>query len=298
MRTSGEQLPTGLRARLRDQYGLLSPAQQRLAGFLLANLATASDYTITDLADAAGVSVGTVSQLCRRLGLRGYQDLRLTLAREAVMLDVAEATGHRLQLRDGPGPATRAIERVFGRGLEALAETASGLDPAALLAAVETLAGAGRVECIGVGTAALVAQEAAMKLRKVGIDATAHPDAHMQAMAAALLGPGDAVLAISHSGRTIDTLRTARLARECGARVIVISGESRSPVSAAADVLLTTISSDTGFQVEPMASTIAALAVLQAIFLMVLERGGAAAQDQLSRTQRAVEDRHVTGRRP
>jgi DNA-binding MurR/RpiR family transcriptional regulator len=211
-------------------------------------------------------------------------------------VDATEATGHRLDLPAGPTDVVRAVERIFGRDLEALAATASRLDTTAVQAAVDAIAAARRVEIVGVGTAALVAQEAALKLRKLGIDAVAHPDAHVQAMSAALLGPGDVVIAISHSGRTLDTLRSAQVAREGGARVIVICGEGRSPLAAVADVRLTTISSDTGFQVEPMASTVAALAILQTLFLMVLERGGPDAEEQLKKTQAAVEERHITGR--
>lgn len=296
MSSNVERGPTRLRARLRDRYPDLSPAQQRLAGFLLENLDTASDYTITELADAAGVSIGTISQLCRRLGLKGYQDLRLSLAREAVVVDAAEATGHRLALPSGPTEVVRAVERVFGRDLEALAATAARLEPEAITAAVDAIVGSRRVEVVGVGTAALVAQEAALKLRKLGLDAVAHSDAHVQAMSAALLGHGDVLVAISHSGRTLDTVRTAQVARDAGATVVVICGEGRSPLVAAADVRLTTASSDTGFQVEPMASTVAALAIVQTLFLMALERGGADAERYLSRTQAAVEERHITGR--
>jgi DNA-binding MurR/RpiR family transcriptional regulator len=296
MRSTEERGSAGLRTRLRDRYPELSPAQQRLAAFLLENLETASDYTITELADAAGVSVGTISQLCRRLGLKGYQDLRLSLAREAVVVDAAEASGHRLDLPDGPADVVRAVERVFGRDLEALAATASRLDATAVQAAVDAIATARRVEIVGVGTAAFVAQEAALKLRKLGVDALAHPDAHVQAMSSALLGPDDVVVAISHSGRTLDTLRAAQLGRDGGATVIVICGEGRSPLAAIADVRLTTVSSDTGFQVEPMASTVAALSILQTLFLMVLERGGEAAEEHLTKTQAAVEERHITGR--
>jgi DNA-binding MurR/RpiR family transcriptional regulator len=296
MRASVEQEPIGLRARLRDRYPELSPAQQRLAGFLLEHIDTASDYTITELADAAGVSVGTISQLCRRLGLKGYQDLRLSLAREAVVVDATEASGHRLDLPPGPTDVVRAVERVFARDLEALAATAAALDTAALGAAADAIVAARRVEWIGVGTAAFVAEEAALKLRKLGIDAIAHPDAHVQAMSAALLGPGDVAVAVSHSGRTLDTLRSAQLAREAGATIVVVCGEGRSPLAAVADVRLTTVSADTGFQVEPIASTVAALAIVQTLFLLLLERGGAAAEEHLSRTQAAVEARHVTGR--
>ena len=285
---------TGVRSRLRDEYGDLTPAQRRLAAFLLENLAVASDFTITDLAETAGVSIGTISQLCRRLGLKGYQDLRLALARDAVVLD-ASAAGQRLELPDGPPAVLEAIARVFGSSQEALTETASRLEPTALERAAGVLAGARRIECIGVATAGLVAAEAAMKLRKLGLDAIALADTHQQAMSAALLDERDVLLAISHSGRTIDTLRTAQVARAGGAHVIVISGQSRSPLADAAHILLVTVSADTGFQVEPMASTVAAIAVIQVLFVLLLERA-AAAQDQLSMTQAAVEDRHITGR--
>jgi len=285
---------TGVRSRLRDEYGDFTPAQRRLAEFLLENLAVASDYTITDLAEVAGVSIGTISQLCRRLGLKGYQDLRLALARDAVVLD-ASVTGQRLDLSEGPPAVLEAIARVFGSSQEALTETASRLEPNVLERAVGLIAEARRIECIGVATAGFVAAEAALKLRKLGLDAISLPDTHQQAMSAALLDGRDVLLAISHSGRTIDTLRAAQLARARGAQVVVISGQSRSPLADAADILLVTVSSDTGFQVEPMASTVAAIAVIQVLFVLLVERA-AAAQDQLSMTQAAVEDRHITGR--
>ncbi|MEI7744191.1 MAG: MurR/RpiR family transcriptional regulator [Chloroflexota bacterium] len=283
---------TGVRARIQAVYPDLAPAQQRVATFLLDNLAAASDYTITDLADATGVSVGTVSQLCRRLGLKGYQDLRLGLARDAVTL----GTGLAATAAAGPAAVLDALARVFGASREALADTAAGLDPAAVEAAVARIAGARRVECAGVGTAGLVAAEAALKLRKLGIDAIALADAHQQAMSAALLDERDVLLAISHSGRTTDTLRAAEVAKEGGASLLVIGGPGRSPLAIAADILLVATSSDTGFQVEPMASTIAQLAIVQALFVMLLERLGATADDHLRRTQAAVEDRHITGR--
>lgn len=297
MGSGSETGPAGLRDRMREGFADLSPAQQRLISFLLENLPTVSDLTITELAEAAGVSVGTISGLSRRLGLRGYQDLRLSLAREAVLIDATGTGGHRLEIPDGPPAMTRAVERAFGHGLEALVGTAARLEPMETERAVAAIHAARRVECIGVGTAGLLAQEAALKLRKLGIDAVAHADAHVQAMSASLLRPGDVVLAISHSGRTTDTVRAARLAVAQGATVVAITSEGRSPLADATSIRLSTTSSDTGFQVEPMASTIAALAVIETLFLAILERAGDEGQERLSRTQAAVEDRHITGRR-
>ncbi len=285
---------TGVRSRLREAYGDLTPAQRRLAEFLLDNLSVASDFTITDLAGAAGVSIGTISQLCRRLGLRGYQDLRLGLARDAVVVE-ASAAGQRLEPPPGPPAVREAVARVFGSSVDALVETAARLDPDAIDEACTLLVAARRIECVGTGTAGLVAAEAATKLRKLGLDAVALADTHQQAMSAALLDARDVLLAISHSGRTIDLIRAAQVAHAGGARVVVISGQVRSPLADVADILLVTVSADTGFQVEPMASTVAAIAVVQALFVLLLDRLPGA-QDQLSMTQAAVEDRHVTGR--
>ena len=52
----------------------------------------------------------------------------------------------------------------------------------------------------------------------------------------------------------------------------------------------------TAFHVEPMASTLAQLAIVQLLFLAYLEQAGEAAQERLARTQSALESRHVKGR--
>src|SRR3972149_4217493 len=93
--------PTALRTRLGADLPGLPPAQRRLATYVLENFATASDLGIADLAGEAGVSIGTISLLCRRLGVRSYQDLRLTLAREAVTVASFGDRGALLALETG-----------------------------------------------------------------------------------------------------------------------------------------------------------------------------------------------------
>ena len=286
----------GIRARLTADLGTMALAQRRLARYLLEHISSAPDLGITDLAEDAGVSVGTISLLCRNLGLRGYQDLRLGLAREAVSaaLRTSTTTGP----PDGPvsDPIEGAITRVFGAGTEALAETAQQLDRAALADAVGRIATARRVEWVGVGSAGLIAAEGALKLRKLGVDSVAHLDSHQQAMSASLLGPRDVLIAVSHSGRTTDVVESVRVAVEGGAQCIAITGVAASPLARLVQVVLATVSYDTAFQVEPMASSLAQLAIVQQLFHAYLSRAGEAGQERLARTQAALESRHVKGR--
>ncbi len=291
----------GLYARVVAEVPHLPAAQKRLAEYLIRNLATASDLSITDLAEDAGVSVGTVSQFYRRLGMRGYRDLRLGWAREAVTAAWAgSGSFFDLQPSDGEaqGPIESAITRVFGAAAQALIETAQHLDRSAVELAVARISAARRVEWVGAATAGLIAAEGALKLRKLGIDAVCHPDSHQQSMSAALLTSDDAIVAVSHSGRTDDTLRSVRLAHAAGASVIAVTSAGPSPLETIADIVLSTVSYDTAFQVEPMASTTAQLAVVQLLFLLLLERGGGRAQASFERTQGALESTHTTGRYP
>jgi RpiR family transcriptional regulator, carbohydrate utilization regulator len=297
---TGRQLASGsLHARVVAELPNLPAAQKRLAEYLLRNLATASDLSITDLAEEAEVSVGTVSQFYRRLGMRGYQDLRLGWAREAVTASAA-GSGRILDLQpsDGvaAGPVENAILRVFGANTQAQIETAQRLNRTAVEVAVTMISAARRVEWVGAATAGLVAAEGSFKLRKLGIDSVCYSDSHQQSMSAALLTDADAIVAVSHSGRTDDVLRSVRVARDAGARVIAITGAAPSPLVRIADVVLSTVSYDTAFQIEPMASTIAELGVVQLLFLLLLEQGEAGAQGSLERTQAAVESTHTKGR--
>jgi RpiR family transcriptional regulator, carbohydrate utilization regulator len=87
----------------------------------------------------------------------------------------------------------------------------------------------------------------------------------VQAVAAALCGPEVAVLTISHSGSTLETVTATRLAREAGARTIVVTNLGRSPICAHAEVLLQTAARETRTRTEAMTSRIAQLAVVDAL---------------------------------
>jgi RpiR family carbohydrate utilization transcriptional regulator len=288
----------GIYRRLTADLAGWPPVQRRLATYLLEHFATASDLGITDLASEARVSIGTVSSLCRRLGLRGYQDLRLGLAREAASFGSPGRSyfPSTEEAADTTDPVELAVARVFGANTETLIETARTLDRDALERSIAWLRSARRVEWFGVATAGLVAQEGALKLRKLGIASSAQPDSHAQAMSASVLTHDDVAVAVSHSGRTLDVLHSTRLARDAGARIIAITASGSSPLVDLADAVLAAVSYDTAFQIEPMASTIGQLSIVQCMFLALLGRNDSASHEWLSRTQAAVEPKYVRGR--
>jgi DNA-binding MurR/RpiR family transcriptional regulator len=155
--------------------------------------------------------------------------------------------------------------KVFHSGIQALRDSLSVLDPQALTRAVDAIRTAKRVEIYGIGSSAPIAEDTHYRMLRIGLDARVVTDSHIQAISASRCDPDVAVLTISHSGATHETVAAARLAKEAGARTIVITNFARSPIQAYADVVLFTMARETRFRTEAMTSRIAQLCVVDAL---------------------------------
>ena len=106
----------------------------------------------------------------------------------------------------------------------------------------------------------------------VGVVSNAPPDVHVQHVAARLLTDGDVCVAISHTGATRETVATVRAARDAGATTIAVTSFSRSPISRLADVVLVAGGPELSFRHEAMASRLAHLSLLDALYVAVAMR--------------------------
>lgn len=216
--------------------------------------------SVTELAQAAGVSEGSVINFCRQLDLAGFQQLKLSLAQEVVQ--PVQFIHEDLQPQDD----TAAVcQKMFSAGVQALRDTLSILDPVAVAQAVALIRAAQRVEIYGIGSSAPIAEDAHYRMLRIGLDARVVVDSHVQAISASRTGPHVAVLTISHSGATHETLAATRLAKEAGAKTIIVTNFASSPLQAFADVKLFTMARETKFRTEAMTSRIAQLCLLDAL---------------------------------
>lgn len=246
--------------RIRAALPQMSRIAARIAGYVLDNPAEVVGMSITELADATEVSEGSIINFCKGIGLSGFQHLKLSLAQEIVQ---PVQFIHEDLLRDD---ATEAVcRKVFHSGIQALRDSLSVLDPQALAAAVDIIRTAKRVEIYGIGSSAPIAEDVHYRMLRIGLDARVVTDSHIQAISASRCGPDVAVLTISHSGSTNETLASTRLAHEAGAKTVVITNFGRSPIQAFANIVLFTMARETRFRTEAMTSRIAQLCLIDAL---------------------------------
>lgn len=276
---------------LRGLKPTLVPSKQRVAAAILSDPGRASVQTISELATAAETSEATVVRLCRELGLRGYRDLRVALAEAAG--EERERRGNREVGRDigREDDLATIIETVTYADQQAIADSARLLDRTALAKAVGLIAKARRVDIVGVGASAVIALDLHQKLHRIGLIAYAWHDAHAALTAAALAGPRDVAIGISHSGATSDTLDAIREAASHGARTVALTGVPNSPLGRAVDARLVTADREMTFRSGATASRIAALSVVDVLFVAIAQRRYDEAISALDATRRAVASR-------
>lgn len=261
----------------------LNPSERAVAEYILRHGEAVVHLSITQLAELVGVSEATVVRFARRLGLRGYHDLKIHLA-----LEVVPRPQHLHEAITEHDDLETAVRKSFAASIQTLERTLSTLNFTDLHRAIDILATARQVIIVGVGGSASVAADAAHKLLKVGIHAIVHDDPHIAAMAASILRPGDVMLGISHSGSTRDVVDALALARQRGAATIVISSDVRAPIDRVADVKLMTVSQETYVRIESSSSRIGQLAIIDALVLGLMLRDPAQAFEYIQRTREAI----------
>ncbi|MGU3494373.1 MurR/RpiR family transcriptional regulator [Xanthobacteraceae bacterium A53D] len=258
--TDDRQLPGGALNRLEALRPSLSPAAARIADFILAHAADVVYMSVTEVAERAQASEGSVVALCQQLGARGFQQLKIALTRDLVQ---PVQFIHEDLTRDDD--TATVIEKVFRSDLQALQDTMKVLETRQMARAVEAIVKASRVEVYGIGSAAPIAEDLHYRLRRIGIEAKAVVDSHLQAISAALADETVATITVSHSGSTFETVAATRLAKEAGATTICITNFGKSPLMAHADILLQTMARETQFRTEAMTSRIAQLAIVDTL---------------------------------
>jgi DNA-binding MurR/RpiR family transcriptional regulator len=266
---------------MRSRLETLSPAEQRVARCILDEPTEAIRFSITELADRAAVGEATVSRFCRRLGLSGYLDLKISIASELLPAATVQDTGDVED--DGPAKWIRASSK---RSAEMIDRTARLLDPESLERAIRALTKARKIDVYGQGASAVTALDAQHGFNRLGLVAQAPLDTHSQAMSASLLGRGDVSLAFSHSGSSRDVVGNQQLARDNGVETICVTSSARSPIVTSSSIVLLTASEDT--LVSNLRSKIVQLFVLELLIAGCARELGTAARVALERTTAAV----------
>ena len=273
-----------------SEYYTFTPAEKRLADYILSAQDCISRMSISELASACSVADATVSRFCRRLGYKSYPDFKIAIANSFAN-----------RLKDNPlsGEITREdsletiSQKLLNANTTAMVQTLEVLNLEAVAQAADVLRSSTAVLCMGQGGSMLIASEAAHLFSTISGKFRPVSDSHMQAMAAVMMEPTETILFYSYSGSTLAMLDTLKTARERGARIILVTRFPNSPGAALADIVLQCGANENPLQSGSVPARIAQMYLTDILFSEYTRRNLDEAKESRNRIAQALAAKHV-----
>ena len=204
--------------RIEDARGL-TPVEQQLAATAVELGPRLARLGIKDFAKAASASVPSVHRFCKKLGLEGFKELKVELARSRAGEGASVDINFPFSRGDGGETIGGRMASVYETTVR---DTRALLDPRDLDAAAELLGGASGVDVYTASHNLYPAQMFCNRLLSCGIDAACPADAERQVWTALRSDETRAALLISYSGLGTSIERVAPILAEHGTPAVLV----------------------------------------------------------------------------
>ncbi|RQS05293.1 MurR/RpiR family transcriptional regulator [Burkholderia sp. Bp8998] len=273
---------TSIRALLLSQMDSFTPSEQKVAHALLDRYPSLGLGPIASFAKQAEVSDPTVFRFVVRIGFPNYSSFQQALHDE---IDTAmNSPLARMDAFHSESGMRDSHAAIFQRLSQALATTIEGLDAAAFDAAVTLLADPDiRVFCGGGRYTAPLASLFSFTLAYARPHVQyVEPNVNLASVTLTDMGPADVLVIFDFRRYQKDSVRFAQAAHQLGVRVLLITDEWRSPISAFAEIELR-------IQGRPFAmlqTNVPALALAEALVIGVTNRLPELARQRMEKIER------------
>ena len=264
----------------------LPESERKIAQFILKERKNVIYWNLSELAKHAGSSQSAVIRLCKKLGIPGFQDLKIMLARD-VFGSKDERVSPAVDLEVEKN--TRSIvKNVIAGSIQLMRELEGYIDLAAVERAVEIIETAKGIHFFGIGTSGIVALDFYHKLERIGYQCSYISDSHLQITAACSLKAGSLAVFVSYSGGTAEMVKAAKEAKANGAKILTLTKKGRSALADLSDVALFVPVSESVLRQGASSSRIAQLIVIDILFLILVSRQPDRSIELLERTLKAT----------
>lgn len=237
---------------IKEGLGHFSPAEEKVARFILSDLNFSANSAINELAEKAQVSHATITRLAKTLKCANVREFKLKIAQSA-------AVGERFTNEETVDK--HDISHVYQSIIDILSLNSGLIKDECVQAASRVICAAKHCLIFGVGGgSSLMAQECNNRFFRLGIHSNSHSDPMMMRMTASTVDKSDVVICLSLGGISPDVRSAALIAKEYGATVVAICPDSE--LAKLADFHLPIKTQESDYIFKPSASRYVMLAAI------------------------------------
>ena len=250
---------------LRAVHGELSTIERRIADFIVENPLCVRDRSSQQLANTLAVSQSSVVKFAKRLGFRGYPDMKLSIT-EALAREAARSS----PVIASTDPDTARAEALSRGKAAADDETRAVNTPEIMAHAVRRLAAAETIFVAGDGGGSLAAQGFAAHTAALGRRCMAYPAVASLRSGLLAASERDVLLLVCDRGADPSWLQVCREMRPAGGGVVVVTRQRTESLTAASDECLVVSAQAAAPHVADLIYESAVRQLLDDVFLRII----------------------------
>lgn len=241
-------------------------SERKIGTYIIQHTAKVVDMTVGELAQACGVSDASVSRFCKKIDMKGFHHLKITLAKEiSERGKEEEEVSNHISVND----IGQSLKNILANKVTEITQTVSMMDTKQLHKILDKLNTAKTVQFFAVGNTIPVAIDGAFKLNQIGIPAVSGTIWETQIGYTYNMTADDVIIAISNSGESTAVLRALEAARSAGATTISITNSEKSSASQLSDYHIATATREKLFLDGYCFSRVSATTVIEILYLFL-----------------------------
>lgn len=241
-------------------------SERKIGTYIIQHTAEVVDMTVGELAQACGVSDASVSRFCKKINMKGFHHLKITLAKEISEKGIEEEeVSNHISVND----IEQSLKNILANKVTEITQTVSMMDAKQLSEIINKLNMARTVQFFAVGNTIPVAIDGAFKLNQIGIPAVSGTIWETQIGYTYNMTAEDVVIAISNSGESTAVLRALEAAKSAGATTLSITNSEKSSAAQLSDYHITTATREKLFLDGYCFSRVSATTVIEILYLFL-----------------------------
>ena len=215
--------------RLQDTSALTTNEKQ-LADFILTHTDTVTGMTIHELAQAAFVSPPTVTRLCKKLDLKGFNQFKVQLSAECTeRYQALKAVDSNYPFQESDTPR-EIVDHLANLSIQHILAAKDNMDFRMLDKVVRSIRQLRIIDIYGAGTSLSSAYNFAEKMIRIGYRVTIEADSSRQRIQATVSSKKCFSIVVSYSGMTAEILGNIRKLHEKKSPILLITANRVSPM--------------------------------------------------------------------
>ena len=241
-------------------------SERKIGTYIIQHTAEVVDMTVGELAQACGVSDASVSRFCKKINMKGFHHLKITLAKEISEKGIEEEeVSNHISVND----IEQSLKNILANKVTEITQTVSMMDAKQLSEILNKLNMARTVQFFAVGNTIPVAIDGAFKLNQIGIPAVSGTIWETQIGYTYNMTAEDVVIAISNSGESTAVLRALEAAKSAGATTLSITNSEKSSAAQLSDYHITPATREKLFLDGYCFSRVSATTVIEILYLFL-----------------------------